>query len=350
MQWLPNNMFAVNRSFQISASQFNHCSTVCPHGNGVFVAWYSGSGECRDDQSVHIVFIDGPTKSETIRIGDCTGNPVLWAHGNDAILLWSKFEKHDDIRSLVDRWKYCSLWIQRLVYDNGIELLGDPIQIAESDQHLLGRCCPIHTQNGYLLPLYDELKGECVIFAGSGLQFEEHSRFGYKMIQPTLWEHTVDGETKLCALSRNFGSRAKQSFLCESTNGGVTWSDPVPSNLANINNSLHVVHWNKEDVVLWNDTYGPHRDKMTLGVLNEWIPHPGFQEVRVLPVRIVGPRYGAYPSMCVDAAGNLNFTFTNANRTIDYHVWNSKFFRSQRKDSPTRHRSSRESIDQGSET
>ena len=128
-QRLTNNMFAVNRSLQISASSFNHCSTVCPHHDGALVAWYSGSGECRDDQSVHVVFIDKLNNQfEPIRIGDCTGNPVLWAQGNEAVLLWSKFEDTGDVRRIVDRWKYCSLW------DNdGFHLFDNSIAGAHGD-------------------------------------------------------------------------------------------------------------------------------------------------------------------------------------------------------------------------
>lgn len=338
-----SNIFAVDRSLQISASRFNHCSTVCGHGKGAFVAWYSGSGECRDDQSVHIVFIDESSeKSDVVRIGDRTGNPVLWTQGNDAILLWSKFEDTGNVQRIVDRWKYCSLWIQRLTYTNEIEMLGDPVKIAESNQHLLGRCGPIQTKSGHLLlPLYDEMKGECVIFAGSkillpepSLQLEERSRFGHRMIQPTLWEETVDGQTKLCSLSRNFSRDGKRSFFCESTNDGTTWSEPVPSGLYNRNNSLHVLRWGGENIVLWNDTNSRYRNKMTLGMIGELIPYPGFNIIKAVPVSVVGPQYGAYPFMCVDANGHLNFTFTNANKAIEYHVWNEKFFQQQRRRNP----------------
>jgi hypothetical protein len=331
-----NNMFAKNKSLQISASRFNHCSTVCQHKGGVLIAWYSGSGECKDDQSVHVIFINGSKKSEVLRIGDCTGNPVLWSNGDEAVLLWSKFEDTGDMKRLVDRWKHCSLWIQRLTLKDEIELLGTPERLVTSDEHLLGRCSPIESKNGYLLlPLYDEVTGECVIFGGAGTFLHEQSRFGDEMIQPTLWENTEDGKTKICSLSRNFGGQMQYSRFCESSDNGFSWTVPIPSTLFNINNSVHVVKWGNENMVLWNDTGGRYRRNMTLGVLESPIQHDpnGLKEVRATPLAVVGPAHGSYPSMCVDSGGNLNFTFTNADRTIDHTIWSPKEFRNRRRDS-----------------
>ena len=336
-RWLKN-LSSIGDSLLISTSfKFNHCSTICPYHGGVLLAWYSGTGECCDDQSVYVISIDGLQQSEPLRIGDCTGNPVLIpTKGGGAVLLWSKFEDklHTPIGKLLrlaDRWKYCSLWIQRVVVENGeIYLQGKSKRISGPEQHLLGRCNPLVHNGSVLLPLYDEVERSCVIFEGKwdnhdGLDYTEIGRYGTDTIQPTLW---CKGD-KIGSLARNFSTHNELSQFCESANG-VNWSEPTLSNIWNLNNSLHVVKWHDYIIILWNDTNGRFRKNLTLGVLKCETDDLGFLKVFAEPVEVVGAKYGAYPSMCIDNNGNLNFSFTNNSKQIEYHVWNHKFFRKRR--------------------
>ena len=50
-----------------------------------------------------VITKDDGTYSEAVRIGDKTGNPVIWSHGTQAYLIWSKFEDTGDVRRIVDR-------------------------------------------------------------------------------------------------------------------------------------------------------------------------------------------------------------------------------------------------------
>lgn len=337
LQWF-RNLFAVSNSLLVSTSfKFNHCSTVCPYHNGVLLAWYSGTGECCDDQSVYIIFIDGLQQSEPLRIGDCTGNPVLIpAKDGGAIILWSKFEDKSyapmgKILRLADRWKYCSLWVQRVAVENGkVHLQEKPKRIAGPEQHLLGRCNPLIHNGSVLLPLYDEVERSCVIFEGkldNILDYVEIGRYGTDVIQPTLW---CKGD-KIGSLARNFSTHDDNPILskfCESASGR-NWSQPTLSNIWNLNNSLHVVKWYDDIIILWNDTNGRFRKNLTLGVLKCETDDLGFL-VYAEPVEVVGAKYGAYPSMCIGNNGDLNFSFTNISKQIEYHVWNHKFFRERR--------------------
>lgn len=335
IRWLSNNIFAVERSLRVFASKFNHCSSVCPIGSprGTMLAWYSGSGECQNDQSVHVVFIDGSNVTASLRIGDCTGNPVLVPNGENAVLLWSKFEDTGQYRRLADRWKTCSLWMQEIGVQAGeVTLLYEPNRIAGPEQHLLGRCNPLVVDDTIMLPLYDEVDRKCVIFQGEGTQYSEVGRFGLDMIQPTIWKR--DG--KICSLSRNFGSHQKRSRYCESIGG--CWTEATSSSLWNLNSSLQVTTWNEEDIVLWNDTNGRWRKNMTIGVMEYGEDSDlGFMKITAEPITVMGVQHGSYPSMCVDLDGNLNFSFTNAAKEIEYHVWNAKAFK-RRRDNPVRQR------------
>jgi len=312
------NLFAKNRRIEIKIGNFNHCSSVCAHQNGVLIAWYAGSGECQDDQSVYVMHVNGDQQSTPLRIGNKTGNPVLIpTEGQEAVLLWSKFEDIAPMSHIVERWKYCSLWATSVSYHNGrIHLIGTSKQITEPTQHLLGRCNPIKHKGQHILPLYDEMGRQAVIFRGKELDFESIGRFGEDMIQPTIW--VGRWKDRIHSLSRNFMSetqfKARASY---SDDGGKTWCTPKPTAIPNRDSSLHVFRWNDYKLLLWNNTPLTQRENMTLGIMDG---------LDVKPVCIM-ENYGAYPSICADDAGNLNMTYTSLNRTIIHHAWNHKYFK-----------------------
>jgi len=321
---LFNNWSPKSHSNVLKASSFNHCSSVCAHKYGVLIAWYSGSGECKDDQSVYVVFESSGAVSEPLCIGPKTGNPVLIPQSRSkAVLVWSKFEDTGPITRIVDRWKHCSLWAAYIYMSDGkVKLDGCQEKIAEPNKHLLGRCNPIRVGGHFLLPLYDEVHAHGVIYKGNGLEYKPLGRLGTNMIQPTLW---TEGK-RIYSLSRNFMTqkhfRARQ---CHSDDGGVTWSEPVPCRIPNNNSSLHVVEWNKHILVMWNNTPLPKRDSMTLGTITTGADKWYVNIVHTLSSH--GVSYGAYPSMCVDHIGNLHMTYSSIAHTIEHNVWNYKYFK-----------------------
>jgi len=321
MKNLFHNWFAKSRRIDLRmGGNFNHCSSVCAYQSGILVAWYGGSGECRDDQSVYVVFIDRNRQSTPLRIGDKTGNPILIPYDSDkVVLLWSKFEDSGTMRSIVDRWKFCSLSATFMQYHKGHktpQLLGTPEQIASSDQHLLARCNPIMYGGKYLLPLYDEVDRQGVIYRGEGLEYKSIGRLGKNMIQPTLW--VGKWKDRIHSLSRNFMDKThRKSHQCYSDDGGETWSSPSSTMIPNRNSSLHVLRWNDYDLILWNNTSFTQRKDITLGILDG---------MEVSPIAILDD-YGAYPSMCIDRNGDLNMSYTSIEKTIVVHTWNYKQFK-----------------------
>ncbi len=315
-----NNIFVINKSFEISAGDFNHCSSVASHKHGYILAWYAGTRECADDQSVHLAYVHKNRTSKFFRLGDCTGNPVVWNNGNECILLWSRFEEADLVRRPVDRWKHCSLWAQRCAYDSKsdtVKLVGQKDQIAVPQWHLLGRCPPLEGKNGWLLPLYDEMNGNGVIMNYRSPGIERLGNIGNSMIQPAIWRD----KNKLCSLSRNFRTTRKLSQYSESTDGGQTWSPPRNSLLFNKNNSLTVLHWHNMNCVVWNDTKGLKRDNLCFGKI---IYDNGM--IAGTPLFSLDSTYGSYPSMCVDSLGNMVVSYTNPHRNIQLVYWNTKYY------------------------
>lgn len=331
---LFRNIFAASYQGEVGAERFNHCSTVSPHSNGVVLAWYSGSGECRDDQSVYVTSYNQGTYTRPLRIGDRTGNPVVFPHGDHTYLVWSKFEDTGEIRSIVDRWKHCSLWIQRIDAKNGISFVEEPRRLAPSEFHLLGRCNPIcYGQVGYrsdyLLPLYDEVGRQGVIYRlrlsdrstkqekNFSMHINQCSVVGNNVIQPTLWQ-TGD---RIHALFRNFGTKDTACRYSYSDDRGSSWSKLVPTSILNRNSSCHAIDWGGKHYLLWNDTEGISRINLRLGEIifdDETGSVPRVETICTIAEK------GHYPSMCIDNSDNLHMTFSNSQRKIEHHVWNRK--------------------------
>lgn len=316
--------------------EFNHCSTICKHQKGVLLAWYSAKAECTDDQNVYVSYVNEyGEKSEPISISGGVGNPVLINTNicDTPALLWSKFEDFRIVRR-PDKWKYCSLWAQRLLVKNDQPLMiGNKKQLTDPNQHLLGRCSPIAHNGMVLLPLYDEVDGKCVIFGGNGVEYREISRYGDDVIQPTLW--TSGG--KVFSASRNFRHKIKRikSQLYYSNDPCVTdaWVGPTNTNLWNMNNSIQVMEWGDDNIVLWNDTPSCHRSNLSLGVLTNDVI------LDAENICIVNSVYGSYPSMCSDDYENLHMSFTNSMRQIEHVMWTRRRFEHIRRSSAYRRNS-----------
>ncbi len=305
-----DSIFADERSLQFQESIFNHCSSVCAINKGALLAWYSGSGECLDDQSVYLKFIDKNNSLKSVKIGHGTGNPVVWCFDDkEATLLYSKFENMK-VSRITDRWKHCSLWIQRVNVANGIQLLGEAIEIARTS--LLARCKPVIFNNKLILPLYNEVKATCVIGELVNDTLSVINEFGNGIIQPTLWIEN----NKLHLLSRNFGNHHVYAQY-SSSNDGVTWSDPIDTDIRNNNSSLHAITYNNSNYLIWNDTMGKYRRLLSLGELmlvND--------SVTVDRISTISEDNGSYPSAAI-VNNRLVFTYTRFGK-IEYHEWNRK--------------------------
>lgn len=352
-----NNSLELCLSRDVSVAPFNHCSSVCAVSNGAMIAWYAGSGECKNDQSVYFIFIDKYGSSDIIRLGDKTGNPILWKHGNKIIALWSHFENDDNIINLVDRWKYCSLWMQECsigINNKGSKTIifhDKPQLLAEKNKHLLARCNPLFLDNGdTLLPLYDELNRQGIIYGGNGMNLEKTGEIGNNdnVIQPTLWlERQEDLSTKVCALLRNMAAGENKAKYSESLDFGSTWTNTSPTNIFSRNNSMHVAHHMGDDVIIWNDS-AHGRDNLTLGTLTTKRQPSTYmasapvntcerqQNSNASPIHILDHLHGSYPSIST-SIDKIHFTYTTNKRTISYNVWDRQHFESAaRRGNPVR--------------
>lgn len=318
--YAPESIFVPNLTFTLQSSKFNHCSTVCEYNyngdQGFLVAWYSGTRECADNQTVLLLYLNNKTQSTPLELGEKTGNPILWREGKKTYMLWSRFEDTGPLQSPTDRWKHCSLWVGEIELEYGqppVLKLNNISKVISPSYHLLGRCRPLIRSGVTYLPLYNEMIGQNHIMSGSALNFKTTGIFGTHMIQATLW---MEGN-KIHSLSRNFHSPLRLSQSSNSSDG-IVWSTPADSPIRNRNSSLHALNIGDMAVLIWNDTDTPKRVDLTIGVID----HDKITKVFRLS------DYGSYPSICELDDESFTFSYTNAKGTITVSTWNTKeFFR-----------------------
>lgn len=299
----------------LEADEYNHCASICPHKNGVLIAWYSGKHEASTEQQVRVVYWENGTYSEQFSVGMRTGNPVIWAVTKKrACLLYSYFERLTN--RVVSRWKYCSNWIVPVEYKPNRKTVWASYVHNQLELNptigCLGRCQPIKVGKEWLLPLYREHDPCGVIMASkNGWEWEERgvigqsdhvakTRFGSGLLmQPTLWS---DG-SRLFALCRNI-ARTKRAYFSQSLDMGKTWSEAVLTSIPNTNNSLVAIHDGTENPwLIWNAGY--RRSLLLLGKID------GTDAKRFY--RLNGPR-GAYPNYCFDNDDNIHMIHTEGYR------------------------------------
>ena len=125
----------------LSSARYNHCSSVCPHRDGVLIAYYAGQRECHPTQATRIVYWDGERYSDTVKLADGTGNCVIWSiDDKEAVLAYSVFEKYLPERPVM-QWMYCSNWLVKVSFVDGAIVVGEPKEL-EIDPRIgcLARC------------------------------------------------------------------------------------------------------------------------------------------------------------------------------------------------------------------
>lgn len=270
----------------MSSGRFNHCSSIVTTGDNILIAWYSGD-ECSDDQTVNISCMShDKVTTDHIYLEPKTGNPILFKHKNDIIIIYSEFES-DTVS--VKRWCDCSLWARKISVSNNTIAIGDRWKITDSGLSLLPRCKPLHVDDQTILPLYDERSAKCVIYKYDNGNCVKLSEFGDQVIQPTLF---YDG-TYVHAFCRNFGNGEIFSRHYVSDNF-VEWYRIHHNLIYNNNSSLCTIYHYGKYLVLWNNTAGVIRSNLTLG---EMTIGDDFR-LAVKKIEVISADHGSYPSMC----------------------------------------------------
>lgn len=283
----------------IKKHNFNHCSTICKFGNGMLIAYYSGSRECAKDQRVYIRFFGENPWEECLEEG--TGNPVLIESEDEVILIYSVFTRFD-VRS-IEQWQFCRLEKIRIT-KNGCGT-PEPMDLGIG---YLARCPAISIEGKFFLPLYQESPGQGLILSSNDCwNWEHHSEIVHEkeLIQPTLWFD--DG---LKALLRVL--RGKPPFAFYSEFDGIKWTYPRPSSFHNLSNSIVIISSNNP-LVIWNSS-PENRRYLLMRRLNA----PMTEESIVLT-----DSFGSYPSYAWKD-NKLHITFTQrifGKYEISYQIW-----------------------------
>lgn len=304
---------------QYSPSYFQHCVTIannCSNSKntiantqqGTFIAYYTGKAECHVSQHVEIQFIHKNGKeAKPLKLGNFTGNPILFNTDEGVRIIYSKFEDPTGFRA--KWWQSCSLWTAwvscGIDHENEV-IMGKPKQIKINQDGLgyLVRCHPIKLNGEYLVPIYREQEPYfhgAIMSSTDGLNWKHKGDIGkgeYKCIQPTIWYDPQ--HDKLRSLLRNFNRMTDKPFAyySESSDQGKTWTPLTHSPYYNANNSIVVINPNNIPLVIWNhDPRG--RNNICLGTFS-------LDKPKII-AKLDG--YGGYPS--VDINGDtLSIAYT----------------------------------------
>ena len=271
---------------------YGHCATICPIDQGILLAYYGGP-ECTDEQSVHIEYwIKGRLMSEIV-LPNKTGNCILVPTSKDtATIIFSYFEDTDGKENKttpISRWRFCSNWTMELNISRHKWIEHDEIKRFQVlPIGALVRCSPIKYDNKILLPAYMEHNCHGIILEYSKDQWNQLSTIGFGkniLMQPTIWS---DENKVLHSLSRDITANRK-AWYSKSTDKGRTWTDPIPTEIDNFNNSIVVI--NGTHLVIWNQ--GTNRNNLQLGLLSN-----DYQSANPI-LKLNVDNGGSYPNYCV---------------------------------------------------
>jgi hypothetical protein len=296
---------------------YGHCATVCPDGDGHWIAYYKGP-ECTDRQAVIIEYWENDIKLASRRLPNKTGNCVLVPGETGPTLIFSYFtdtdSKGNKPQMPVERWIYCTNWISKLRFKDRISISTPTLLVTNPKIGYLTRCNPIRVFDEWLLPMYKEFNCHGKILRSHGGEvwqesgvigsgtLKSHGRFGKGvLIQPTIW---FDGE-RLHSLSRDITPNLK-AWYSFSKNKGESWSKPRKTNIWNTNNSLVAINDGTDKPwLIWNE--GSGRYQLVLGRWNS-------KTLSAEPQLQLNRRgtQASYPNYCIDNHGEIHIVFSES--------------------------------------
>jgi len=242
---------------RIPGASVYHCSTIAEAGNGdLLCLWYGGSYESADDQSLFLarrtrgervwqepqVLIRGPKP--------LPGNAVLFVDAEKRVwVVWCRMESTRPI-GRGQGWDNCRLMI-RSSADHGVTW-SDDAEFLGDDLRAVPRNPALTLANGEMvLPLeaiVDGVEGSVFLIGSAGGTRWRQGGFTPGGSQPAVIQRR-DGT--LFSLMR----KAPRLTQIESTDGGETWTDAVPSAIRNPDAGISMTRLTNGHLVLvFNDS------------------------------------------------------------------------------------------------
>lgn len=271
-------------------NNYNHSPSVLPlEDDNYLTAWYSGEYECSQDQAVIISQKNGE-KHHVLEPG--TGNPILFRDDNGNIkIIYSKFKDYKTLYHIAEKWKYCELYVRSISPEFG---LTEPTKLSDSNEHLLARCSPISYQNKTIIPLYNELEGNCELRVFKQDKLTHFcAPFGKLAIQPSLFTK----EEKLYSFCRNFLTVGQKMRMYDLE------GNYEELNIQNNNSSVASINFNNHVLIVYNDTKTQHRVNLSLGC---------FIDNKIIKLYHIDD-HGSYPSIAKTKDG-LIVAYTRSNK------------------------------------
>jgi predicted neuraminidase len=345
----PQNFYEESFVNSPSEGTVSHVSTVVHLGGGrVMAAWYAGSREGARDVSIYTSVYDpatrlwGPERVVVTRVSASRelgryvkklGNPVLFTtdtgpESNDR--LWLVY-----VTVPIGGWSVSSLNYKVSVdggesWSDSKKLITGPLLNIST----LVKNSPVYLDNGaLLLPVYHELmrKFPEILFV-TPVETED----GYELYVRNKRVSTTKGalqgavlvteEGGLRAFYRN-ATGAQKSYVLTSTSsdGGLTWTEPESTTIANPNSGLDVVSGEgARALMVANDTFS---DRARLALYSSADFGATWSLVLVLEEEASGEF--SYPSIVREPRGVYHVTYTHDRKRIRHVTFSDEWLTSQ---------------------
>jgi len=296
-----------------------HCSTITQAPNGdLLCLWYGGSYESADDETLFLSrrrpgSRDWETPEALIRGPEpLPGNGVIFVDGHQQVwIVWCRMENPRPL-GRGQGWDNCRL-MSRISMDNGLTWSRD-FEFLDGTLRAVPRNPPVLLASGDLvLPLeaiVNGVEGSVFLIGGDGGAKWRQGGFTPGGSQPAVIQRS---DSSLFALMR----RAPRLTQIESSDGGVTWSDAVPSALRNPDAGISMTKLaNGHLVVVFNDSELQRTPLSIARSIDEgksWEP----------PLQLESnPGEYSYPCVIQSADGKIHVTYTFRRYAIKHVEFN----------------------------
>ena len=293
----------------------HHCSTLAEAPNGdILCLWYGGTYESAEDQALYLARLPKGARqwaSPEVMLSNPEqppGNAVIFRTPDNKVgVVWGRMEQSRPMRRGTG-WGQCRLFY-RTSSDNG-RTWGEDMEIPDTFGSL-PRNIPLTLNDGrFALPISGRTSkgyGSFLLYLDADGKNWTQGGFSKGGGQPTIIQR--DNGDLL-----NLMRKEPRIPMTVSTDGGMTWSEPVDTPLKNPGSGIAMTRLKSGRVVLvFNDT--DQSDRYPLSIIQSFDEGITWEEQRTLEAD-----WGefSYPSILQASDGTIHVSYTYRRYTIKH--------------------------------
>lgn len=307
--------------YPTSARPTCHCASLCELPDGDLLAvWYAGQGEGLGDSALlqaRFSVADGQWTAPEVIVDTrdlSDGNAVLFPTAAGRVWLFHTVIQRHGWDTVLAYWRQST----------NAGLTWSEARLFDPEEGMMFRSRPLALSSGrILIPAYDEKDWSSFMYLSDddGFTWQRSSRLRVSdgCIQPAVVER---GDGSLLAYLR-CGSRTGHIWQATSTDGGTTWGDCTPVDLANPNSGLDLLRLASGELLLAANLTTNARTPLHLALSED--------EGQSWPYRIIvahdpGAEF-SYPQLLQDRRGLCHLLYTWRRERIRHLCFDGEWLR-----------------------